>query len=257
MANVQTKKSTQVATINLLEDAGLGLEDMGRDDLMIPRLNILQQMSKQVQKRENTYVKGAEPGMIFDNVAKAVHDGEVGIKVVPISYRRAHIEWRKDMGGLVADHGSDDSCLSSCTRGDKGEYITGDGNEIIPTGEYFVFLITEDGYTPAMISMGKSQLKKAKQWNTMMNRLMIDVSGRKVNPAIFWTSYTLKTIPEQSDAGSWFGWSVECDFDAKSGGIIKNLPNGEEIYLAARDFKAQLKAGNVQVSPDAPDDDVM
>ena len=200
-------------------------------------------MSKQVQKRENTYVKGAEAGMIYDNVAKAVHDGEVGIRVVPISYRRAHIEWRKDMGGWVADHGSDDSCLSNCTRGDKGEY--------------FFFLITEDGYTPAMISMCKSQLKKAKQWNTMMNRLMVDVNGRKVNPAIFWTSYTLKTVPEQSDAGSWFGWSVECDFDAKSGGIIKNLPNGEEIYLAARDFKSQLKAGYVQVSPAPQDDEVM
>ena len=57
MANVQTKKSTQVATINLLEDAGLGLEDMGRDDLMIPRLNILQQMSKQVQMRMKQIIK--------------------------------------------------------------------------------------------------------------------------------------------------------------------------------------------------------
>ena len=158
---------------------------------------------------------------------------------------------------MVADHGSDEKVLEKCSRGDKGEYFTDEGNEIVITGEYFVFLIDDDGYTPAVLSMSKSQFKKARTWNTMMNRLMIDADGQVINPAMFWTSYQLTTVPEKNDQGSWFGWSFKMNHDAKSGGIIQNHSQGEEIYLAARNFKAQVAQGDVKVSPESQDDDVM
>ena len=36
-----------------------------------------------------------------------------------------------------------------------------------------------------------------------------------------------------------------------------NLKNGQDIYLAARKFKAQVASGEVKVSPETQDDDVM
>lgn len=257
---VAKKEETNIVAFDesiLLEDAGAGQEGMSKDDMMIPRLTILQQMSPQVNKRDGAYVEGAEPGFILDNVANMAIDGEKGITVVPISYRRAHIEWKADRGGLVADHGPDSACLENCTRGGRGEYLTDEGNEIVPTGEYFVFIVDENGYTPALLSMAKSQLKKARQWNSMMNRLMIQVGDKKVNPAMFWTSYQLTTVPEENDQGSWFGWSIKMNHDAQSGGIIANHPMGKDIYLAARDFKSQVAAGEVKVSAESADDDVM
>ena len=261
MANeVAKKKESNVVPFDesiLLEDVGAGQEGMSKDDLMIPRISILQQMSPQVNKADGSYVKGAEPGFILDTVANSATTGEQGIEVVPISYRRAHIEWKKDRGGLVADHGPDSSCLDNCVRGDRGEYITPEGNEIVPTGEYFIYLVNQDSFTPAILSMSKSQLKKAKQWNSMINRLRIEVNGDAINPAMFWTSYQLTTVPEQNDQGSWFGWSVKMNYDAKSGGILQNHPMGKDIYLAARDFRKQVASGQVKVSPEAQDDDVM
>ena len=166
--------------------------------------------------------------------------------------------WPHDHRETAPDHGADSSCLESCSRGDKGEYFTDEGNEIVPTGEYFVFMINKDGsHTPAVLSMSKSQLKKARQWNTMMNRLQIVANGKQINPAMFWTSYQLTTVPEQNDQGSWFGWSIKMNHDAESGGIINKLKNGKEIYLAARNFKAQVAQGEVKVSPESQDDDVM
>lgn len=136
MANdVVKKKESNVVAFDesiLLEDIGSGSEGMTKDDVMIPRLSVLQQMSDQVNKRHGSYIDGAEPGMIMDNVANVAFDGEKGITVVPISYRRAHIEWRPDRGGLAADHGSSSDCLDGCQRGDKGEYLTDEGNEIVP-----------------------------------------------------------------------------------------------------------------------------
>jgi len=214
-------------------------------------------MSDQVNKANGSYVKGAEPGMILDNVANKAINGESGIEIVPISYRRAHIEWKKDRGGLVNDHGSDEGVLEKCSRGDKGEYFTDGGNEIVITGEYFVFMIEKDSYSPAVLSMSKSQFKKARTWNTMMNRLQINANGQMINPAMFWTSYQLTTVPEKNDQGSWFGWSFKMNHDAKSGGILKNHSQGQEIYLAARNFKKQVAQGEVKVSPESQDDDVM
>ena len=145
MANeVAKKKESNVVAFDesiLLQDAGAGQEGMNKEDLMIPRISILQQMSPQVNKRDGAYVQGAEPGFILDSVAQVAIDGEKGITVVPISYRRAHIEWKPDRGGLVADHGPDSACLEKCTRGSRGEYLTDEGNEIVPTGEYFVFVV--------------------------------------------------------------------------------------------------------------------
>ncbi len=243
----------------LLEDAGSASEGMSKDDMMIPRLSILQQMSPQINKRDGAYVDGAEAGHIYDNVSNEVYDGENGITVVPISYRRAHIEWKADRGGLVNDHGSDSACLDNCTRGSRGEYLTDEGNEIVPTGEYFVYVVEDDGnYSPAMLSMSKSQLKRARQWNSMINRLQVPhpQGGGTINPAMFWNAYTLSTVPEENDQGSWFGWSVKMKFDAKSGGILKNNPNGTEIYLAARDFKQQVASGVLKPTGPVNDNEV-
>jgi hypothetical protein len=242
----------------ILNDAGAGQENMTRDDIMIPRISILQQMSPQVNKRDGAYIEGAEPGHIYDSVAGKWFDGEMGIVVVANSYRRAHFEWKRDRGGLVADHGSDSSVLLNTQRGDRGEYLTDEGNEIVPTAEYFVFIVESgESFSPALISMSKSQMKKARQWNAMINRLMISVEGKRINPAMFWTAYKLTTVPEENDQGSWFGWNIQMMFDADSGGIIQQLPIGKEIYLAAREFRNQVAAGEVRTSPVPVDDDVM
>ena len=76
-----------------------------------------------------------------------------------------------------------------------------------------------------------------------------------MNPAMFWTAYQLTTVPQKNDEGTWFGWNVEILYDAKSGGIIENLKNGSDIYLAARDFKSKVAAGEVKVKADDLDDD--
>ena len=84
---VTKKKSQQLATIDdsmLLDDAGVGMEEMDQQDLMIPRLSILQSMSPQVNKRDGQYVEGANAGDIFNTVSRTVVSGEKGLLAVPI-----------------------------------------------------------------------------------------------------------------------------------------------------------------------------
>ena len=43
-------------------------------------------------------------------------------------------------------------------------------------------------------------------------------------------------------------------FDAKSGGILANLPTGKDIYLEARNFRNKVKDGDIKVSADDSQD---
>ena len=255
----KTAKSTKVATKAqaampaefhdaFLQDAGAGQETMDRDDYAIPRLAILQALSPQLQKQNSEYVPGAETGDIIDTVSNELHVGEVGITVVPVSYRRAYIEWklRSEGGGFIEDHGSDGTVLNGCTKDELGRDITSAGNQIVTTAEYFAFVIDKEtgSHTPVVISMSSTQLKKARRWNTLINqfRLPTNGNGGAFNPPMFARSYLLTTVPESNDRGSWFGWSIKPD------AVLSQFPGGMDIYQAAKAFREKILSGEVKAS---------
>jgi hypothetical protein len=91
--------------------------------------------------------------------------------------------------------------------------------------------------------MAGSQLKKSRRWNTMMNQLRVPAAnGTTFNPAMFYRSYHITTVPERNDQGSWFGWHIAPALDT-----IK-LPQGEQLYVAARDFRKSIAEGKVTVA---------
>lgn len=235
---------------DMMGDAGIGTDSFDREDIAIPRISILQQLSPQVTKGKPEFIEGLEVGEIFNTVTQETFSGEDGVYVVPISYRRAHIEWklRRDGGGLVADHGTDSSVLENTSKDDDFRDITKDGTQIVVTAEYFVYLVNKEtgSYTPAVLSMSASQMKKARRWNTLMSQFeMTDpASGKKFTPATFARLYHLTTTPEQNDRGSWFGWDVTGDC------IITDVPQGAEIYAAAKDFRDKVVSGEVKAAPD-------
>ena len=237
-----------ITSINLEEDAGAGQESMSREDYAIPRLSILQALSPQVKKKGEGYIEGAEEGMIFDSVSQTLRDGEKGIRVVPVTYRRTFIEWktRENGGGFVADHGKEGSnLLSTATRNDKGQDILPNKNQLVATAEYFVMVVNEDGsFSPYVITMTGSQLKKSRQWNTMINQLRVPTSDGKgtFNPAMFYSSCLLSTVPQSNNEGSWFGWKIS------PSDPVLSLQNGESLYIACRTLRASILAGEVQAS---------
>jgi len=245
---VPAKSKALSKPIDFARDARAGQEGMSQQDYMIPRLNILQDGSPQCKKGDERYIRGAEAGDICDTVTGTLFPGAEGIAIIPISYRRAHIEWvtRKKGGGFIADHGTDSSVVDKCERTDDGVLLLPNGHEIKVIGEYFTFLVdTKTGQTtPYVLSMTGSQWKKARRWNTMMNQFMVapEGNGEPFNPAMFYRVYQFTTTPERNDKGSWFGWVIEPLTNTVE------LPNGETIYLKARSFREGIASGKVQAS---------
>lgn len=248
--NIVTKKKTEVvASVDTFaQDAGIGQENMAADDFAIPRLVILQALSPQLHKNKSEYLEGAKAGDIMDTVSFKLYDGESGITLLPISYRRAYIEWklRSEGGGFVADHGSDGSVLNLCKRDENFRDITKDGTQIVTTAEYFAYIVDKITglFNPVILSMASTQMKKARRWNTLINQFqMKNASGATFNPPMFSRLYKLTTQVESNDLGSWFGWGITAD------DIISDVDGGMDIYKAAKAFRDKVVAGEVKVSP--------
>jgi hypothetical protein len=237
--------STNLAE-ELARDAGVGTENFGRDDLQIPRITILQDMSDQVKKKQPAYIEGAEPGMICDLVNARIFDGDEGIVVLPFAYRRTHLEWKPNRGGFVADHGPDGKILEETTKDDQGRNILKNKNIINVHAEYFVFLLEDDGkFSPFVISMAGTQLKHSRRWNTMINQQRVPVPGGDAPAPMFYRSYRLTTQPESNDKGSWFAWSIAPDKAVTD----EEFQNGIDIYRAAKQFRTSVAEGKVKAAP--------
>ena len=90
MNQVAKKQSTELALVNDLfeADASSGTENMSQDDLALPFLKVLSQLSPELES-----VEGAKAGMIYNTVSGDLYEGSKGLLVLPCFYERKFIEW--------------------------------------------------------------------------------------------------------------------------------------------------------------------
>lgn len=249
---------------DVFADAGLGNENLGKRDVLIPRLKIAQALSPQVKKTKPEYIEGCDEGSIFINGLNQLlgtHESlqEKPILIVPIHYERRFIEWvprgqSGDGAGAPVNSDHDESILEQCKPGNRNRPTLPNGNEIIETPEHFVFVVSEDGdFQPAVFSMSGAQAKHSRAWNTLIRNLKVlnPSTGKRINPARFYGSYHMSTAPESNDDGDWMGTKLRY-----AGPIIAHESGeGTNIYLAAREFLDMIRSGEARaaVDHDAPD----
>ena len=239
-ANVVKKENAGAVAISSFEiDSGKGLGNMSQDDLALPFLKILGQLSPEVNKRDGKYVKGAEPGMIFNSVTGDLYDGAKGIQVVPCHYKLEYIEWRdrgEGSGAPVAIHSSASDIMTKTTRDASFKDRLPNGNYIERTASHFVIV---NGQTPstALLAMKSTQLKISRKWNSMMAGIRLKGKNGLFTPASFSHIYQLKTIQQSNDKGTWFGWEV-----SKIGPVQDTT-----LYQQAKTFAENVSKGDVKV----------
>ena len=87
MANDMTAKTSgSVALFG--DDLQQGFENMTQEDMALPFVRILGQLSPQVTDGDAKFIDGAKPGMIYNTVTSELFDGKKGIKVIPCYYKK-------------------------------------------------------------------------------------------------------------------------------------------------------------------------
>jgi len=237
--NVTIKKENLPSADLFEADALQGFQNMDQQDYALPFLRILGQLSPQVNKRDSKYVNGAEPGMIYNTVTHELYDGENGINVIPCYYKREYIEWQdrgEGSGAPVAVHSSTSSIIQETTRDSMGKDRLKNGNYLENTASYYVMVSKEKSAETALITMKSTQLKVSRNWNSMMNGLKLQGKNGLFTPPIFSHIYTLKTVQQSNDKGTWFGWTVN------KVGPVEN----KNLYEQAKGFAESVKSGDVQ-----------
>ncbi len=234
-----TKRADAPLPANMFEeDMGKGLGNIGQQDLALPFLKVLAQLSPEVNKRDGKYVEGAEAGMIYNSVTGELYDGVKGIDVIPCFYKLEYIEWKdrgEGPGAPVTVYDSSSDIMSKTQEDANYKARLPNGNYIDKTASHFVIILGDNSST-ALISMKSTQLKISRKWNTMMSGLKLKGGDGLFTPASFSHIYKLKTTQLSNDKGTWFGWEV-----SKVGPVTDS-----SLYQQAKTFSENISKGNVR-----------
>ena len=242
--SVTKRENAGALSTNLFEaDADEGSQNITQDDLALPFLKVLGQLSPEVNKQHGKYVQGAEPGMILNTVSNDCYDGSKGIEVLPVYYHRQYVEWQdrgESKGAPVAIHSAASDILSKTTRDKSYKDRLPNGNYLENIANHYVVLL---GKTPttALISMKATQLKVSRKWNSMMMGIKLQGKDGLFTPPTYSHIYKLKTVQMSNDKGTWFGWDV-----SKLGPI-----SNKSVYDIARSFAERVSKGEIQAKPEA------
>ena len=243
MNQVTEKKNGALATFDMEADAQQSTQNISQDDLALPFLKILGQLSPEVNKRDGKYVEGAEPGKIINTVTNELFDS---LNVVPVFYKRQYVEWQDrgtSTGAPVAIHDADSDIVSQTTRDKSYKDRLPNGNYLENTANHFVLTLgaSPENVEHALISMKSTQLKVSRKWNSMMMGIKMQGKNGLFTPPTYSHIYQLSTVQMSNDKGTWFGWDV-----SKVGPVTDKA-----VYDMAKSFAESVGKGEIEAKPEA------
>ena len=227
-------------------------EVLGRDDISIPYLRILQQLSPQVDEDDPAYIEGAKPGMIVNTLTGDLYEKGEGFLFVPCAYKVSYVEWvpRREGGGLVAEYSVAQGEACPVIRDDSNNDVIQKGapdcftpgNHLLKTHTHVIRFQNKSGNTVgAVMNMTKTQLKPSMD----MNGLIMDnaISGKAIRYA---HQFKATTVLKTKGDDKWYVWHFE----------RIGFANKDDI-LDAKAFAEALAAGEVKVDMEKSMDDTV
>lgn len=245
------KTDVVVAAGPVLDDAGGGFDGVTSNMLAIPFLKVLQKGSPQVDETQGEYIEAARAGMLFDNVTNKLYPGSTGLKIVPCAFRNVFLHWGPRTGEGAGFKGelAVEVAEALKARGDIKEvegrwyYPREDGtvnpercDRLTEAYNLYVLVLDDDGgYTPALLSLVSTQIKKARQLLSALKFVKVRApDSSMVTPAPYANIVKVITVPESNDKGSWYGVKMEL------AGFCTR-----ELFEAGREFKNSVLSGKV------------
>ncbi len=213
-----------------------GQEGVGVDDLTIPRLQLIQDLSPQRKKNDPQYIEGAEEGMLFNSVTKKLYGS--GVIFIPCFYRKEWVIWKaqSEGGGFMGAFSSERAATKEFREQELDGKVNKKGEpiyEIIDTGQQFGLIIDEDGHADDIVlSMSKTKRKVDRQLNTIIKMAGGDRFSRM---------YQVSAVQDTNAAGQ--------DFYNFGVGLLGFVSN-EDLYRKAEALYTAIAEGERDVNRD-------
>lgn len=258
--------NTDVADLGEGDELDPSTREFDQDDLAVPRIKILQDLSPETKKTKAEFIEGAKPGMLYNSASQKLYDAEhVGVILIPCAYRASYVEWVPNRGGFVADRSDEPGIKELWQRAfakrkedpsGKNQSLIATGNVLDRSADHYVLIaqrsddLTVADFEEAVLTLGGSQMKKSKAWNTKVAQQRAKApDGRTVRVIAPFFAYVATTLEESNDTGTWMGIKI-ADL-----GQTKRLPDGVAIYEQARSFRNLVLEGKKRAVADAPTED--
>lgn len=212
-----------------MKQGNRGAENVGTEDMIVPRIELIQALSPVRKKSDPAYIEGAEEGMLYNNVTRALYGTEV--TVIPVYYTKQFLVWKDRKLGGGGSNGFRGAFATEAAARDAIAQLGEDGLEVADTAQHFVLVRNGDDWQEAVVSMSKSKIKVSKRWNSLM---------RLTNTDSFSRAYKLSaTVETNARNESYFNFNITA-----LGFVTK------DIYERAEKLYETVRTGGVKVSND-------
>lgn len=238
------------AVLDYGQDAGVGFEEMGSNELQIPFLALLQDLSPQVTGADGKEIRGARAGMLLNTVT-----GELlGTEVVFVPCARQHIftAWRprSEGGGFRGRFAAADPLVQKAIAGSPtfGKYKTAEGDELQETFYLYGLVVRKDEPpSPVVIAFASTKIRIYRGFITNAKSCTVQVPGvGAVNPPLFAHRLRISTARQKNQKGTFYNLVI----GPAIGSTLKEslLPNTDPLFKAGRDFRALVTAGKAKAA---------
>ena len=185
----------------------MGLENLDRADMTLPRLGLCQSLSPQRSKSDPKYIAGLDEGEFFNTITRENYG--MRVQLVPLLFYKTRILFGPmDEGGGLRCQSPDNllgigepggTCIK-CPFSQFGSARNGEGKGTA-CNQFFNYaaLIVDDGrVTPEgllVFSLKSSALRVAKDWNALIRIRNLD---------IFAGVYEITSTERKNDIGRWY-----------------------------------------------------
>lgn len=187
--------------------AGMGNENVTRQELTVPRITVLQALSPQLDPSDSKYVETAKPGLLFNTVTGQTYKE---LKAVNTYFAKEFgLFRRRDQGGGFKGifPSMEEAITAMEALPDRDAY------EIIEQQVHYCLLLGPSGefMGEAAIPMTSTKLKVSRAWNSL---IQLSVKGGPRFSGV----WTLSTVQEKNAKGSYYNFKV-----APAGWLPKEL----------------------------------
>lgn len=179
------------------EAEGSGTENMTADDMQLPMLKQVQDISDERDEDAPEYIPGADSGDFFNSVTRDLYKGS--LEIIPCAIRKTVVAFtpRAQGGGFLGEYESKEQAL---------EYLDQPA-ELNETTEFSVLYRPEGEedapWMPAIMPMTSSKLKPARALTTQLMTLRVPVGGKSIQPPIYGTIFVMNSVRAKSKKGTY------------------------------------------------------
>jgi hypothetical protein len=212
------------------QQSAKGNENVGREDLVIPRIELVQALSPCLDENDGAYIEGSKMGQMFNTVTRQIY--RPPLTFVPVYYYKEWLCWRdrKQGGGFGGSFASDQEARAAIQDQEDPENW-----ESMETGQHLVLALYGDKIEEVMLSMSRTKLKVSRQFNSMIKLTGGDRFSR---------AYQLDSVEAKNPAGEKYR-----NFGIKAYGFP-----AQKAYEHANKLYLDVFSGDVVIEADRSED---